>query len=310
MAKKTVGKVGARKVVRKVGANRSKPLQPVFEDPLDLTGRVTYTDEGLSNRCTMLITGFPKTGKTHLAGTAPNTFWLNIDLGTRTVSHLHRPKIDTFMGDPAYQMTLMTANSLLAGVEPFGKQIPEKIETVVIDDLSRLCTLMEEEIVANPPEITGDNLRKETLFLSDYNLIKRRIARIVNSFKRLNLNVVMIADLLWQKDERLGETVLVPDFSGNKIGPIVPHYFDMVIRMYEDKHGNFCCQIRGSDRFPYAGVRIPGGLPEDCPERLVMPTWKDLIKVYENVTAKVIGRKKGAVVDEEEGYEEGIEEDE
>lgn len=211
----------------------------------------------------LLLVGKSGTGKTHIAGSYPNPFFINTDRGTLTVSHKHFPKVDVRPGDPVYEMVLKLVLALADNEPPFDKL---KIDTVVFDDMSRFCTLMEQEVIDNPPD---GKQRDEVLWISDYNLIKNRLIGLLNRFRDLDKYVVGITGLTFEKDDMSGELIENCDMTGRKFGPILPHYFDIVLLCSRNKEGAFITKTRPTRYFAGCKFRRPGGIDVDTvPEEI------------------------------------------
>lgn len=241
-------------------------------DGWDFENRLTYTDDDVAKKPSLLLVGPSGVGKTHVAGTFPNPFFINTDRGTLTVADKHWPKIDVRPGDSVYSLTMNLVMAMADGVKPFNKL---DVETVVFDDLSRFCTLMEMEIIADPPD--GKD-REEVLWISDYNLIKNRLIGLLNRFRDLDMYVVGISGLVFEKDDQTGELQEFCDMTGRKIGPILPHYFDIVMPLQRDKEGNFIGKTRPTRNFKGAKFRRPGGFEAaSVPEEIENPTFKSIM---------------------------------
>ena len=232
---------------------------------------LSWTDDAASGCMTVLTCGKNGVGKTHLFGTFPGQrLWINIDQGTRTVRNLHDPKIDIIGYKDVWMRVLRVLWAIAEGDPPFDKL---DIHTVIIDCLTRLSTMMEIEIIDNPPD---GKERNETLYLSDYNLIKNRVVKLINTVKSIpNLNLACIMNVMPEVDQEYG-SVDRPAMSGNKIGPEIPNYFDYVLYMHREKDGTFWTNVAPTKRFPWARVRYPGGLPEGFPKSIAGLDYKTL----------------------------------
>lgn len=248
---------------KKLGSGLSIEDKPQAVTEMDELPPLSWTDDVESGCMTVLACGKNGTGKTHLAGTFPAPrLWLNIDRGTRTVRNLHDPKIDIVGYKNVWMRLLKVLWAIAEKDPPFNKMQPK---TIIIDCLTRLSTMMEIEIIDNPPD---GKERNETLFLSDYNLIKNRVVKLVNTVKSIvGANLVAVMNVMPEVDGEYG-SVDRPAMSGNKIGPEIPNYFDYVLYMHREKDGTFWSNVAPTKRFPWARIRYPGGIPEDFPRSL------------------------------------------
>jgi hypothetical protein len=135
--------------------------------------------------------------------------------------------------------------------------------------------MMEEEIILNPPD--GKD-RDETLWISDYNIIGRRLLGIVDMARELPYNFIATAGIDRVKDD-VGAVLEAPMASGNKLGPKIPHTFDDVYltEQVNDKNDVFWALTPlQTKRFNFSGSRL--GLPM---KKYKNPTYEKLLPYYE-----------------------------
>ena len=216
-----------------------------------------------------LLAGPSGSGKTTLASTWPKPLVIDTDHGLRSIVNKDARVIELKAGDRAYSTVLDVIGALRDGASAFsGNNRPK---TLIVDSLTALSTLMEIEIITYPPD--GKD-RQETLFLSDYNLIKQRLmlALIRQMLDLKDIYVVATCGLVFQTDD-LGRLIEVPAMTGQKIGPVISHEFDAVARMAHTKEGEHLAVFKPTSRFEYAKMRIAGGVVYDVVLWLVIPTF-------------------------------------
>jgi phage nucleotide-binding protein len=191
------------------------------------------TPQMFTSKMNILIYGDPGSGKTHLAGTAQDVpemadvHVFNIDGGIMTlasrgdihatdihsVSELEEELFKISNGDPKYANT----------------------KTVVIDNITELQTLALESITtaeyANRRKKNKDYTIDE-VYLEDYGVAGKRLARILRGFRDLPIHVIYIAH---RKDKMRQGTNTLEESKPNltdKLGTAVMGYMDFVWYLY------------------------------------------------------------------------------
>lgn len=193
----------------------------------------TITKEIFSDKMNILIYGDPGSGKTHLAGTAQdvpemkNVHFFNIDGGLMTLAS---------RGD----ITATDIGSVDQLEQEFYKIVNhdkeyEGVKTVVIDNISELLTLALE---AEATKAYKDRARKnknytiDEIYLEDYGVAGKKLARILRGFRDLPIHVIYLAH---KKDKmRKGTNVLeasIPNLT-DKLCTAVMGYMDVVAYLY------------------------------------------------------------------------------
>ena len=191
------------------------------------------TPQMFMSKMNILIYGDPGSGKTHLAGTAQDVpemadvHVFNIDGGIMTlasrgdihatdihsVNELEEELFKISNGDPKYKDT----------------------KTVVIDNITELQTLALESITtaeyANRRKKNKDYTIDE-VYLEDYGVAGKRLARILRGFRDLPIHVIYIAH---RKDKMRQGTNTLEESKPNltdKLGTAIMGYMDFVWYLY------------------------------------------------------------------------------
>ena len=191
------------------------------------------TKDAFASKLNILIYGDPGAGKTHLAGTAQdvpqmaNVHFFNIDGGLMTLaSRGDITATDIHSVDELEQEFFKVAN---------GDDEYKDVRTIVIDNISELQTLaLENEAIKS----YKDRLKKnknytiDEIYLEDYGVAGKKLARILRGFRDLPLNVIYLAH---KKDKmRKGTNVLeasTPNLT-DKLCTAVCGYMDIVGYLY------------------------------------------------------------------------------
>jgi phage nucleotide-binding protein len=191
------------------------------------------TKEIFSDKMNILVYGDPGAGKTHLAGTAQdvpemaNVHFFNIDGGLMTLaSRGDISATDIHSVDELEQEFFKLAN-----------HDPEYdgIHTVVIDNISELQTLALE---GEATKAYRDRIKKnknytiDEIYLEDYGVAGKKLARILRGFRDLPIHVIYLAH---KKDKmRKGTSTLeasTPNLT-DKLCTAVCGYMDIVAYLY------------------------------------------------------------------------------
>lgn len=251
------------------------------------------TPDIFNDKMNILIYGDPGSGKTHLAGTAqdvPNmadVHVFNIDGGIMTLASrgdIHATDIHSV--DDLEQELFKIANH-----DP--KYATTK--TVVIDNITELQTLALESITMaefNARRKKDKTYSIDQVYLEDYGVAGKRLARILRGFRDLPVHVIYIAH---KKDKMRQGTNTLEESKPNlteKLGTAVMGYMDFVWYLYtadevvgDEEHGyysqthrylltqpmnNFAAKTRGADFANRIGAVIKD------------PNMVDIMKEYSN----------------------------
>ena len=228
------------------------------------------TPKIFTDKMNILIYGDPGSGKTHLAGTCqdvPNmadVHVFNIDGGIMTLADrgdIHATDIHSV--DDLEQELFKIAN---------GDEKYKTTKTVVIDNITELQTLALEnralrEFQARKKK--DKNYTMDEIYLEDYGIAGKQLARVLRGFRDLPINVIYIAH---KKDKMRQGTNTLEESKPNlteKLGTAVMGYMDFVWYLYtadetvgDEEHGyrsethrylltqpmnNYAAKTRGAD---------------------------------------------------------------
>lgn len=191
------------------------------------------TPQMFTSKMNILIYGDPGSGKTHLAGTAQDVpdmadvHVFNIDGGIMTLANrgdIHATDIRS--ADELEQELFKLANH----DEKYAKT-----KTVVIDNITELQTLVLESITSNEYAVRhkkDKNYTIDDVYLEDYGVAGKRLARILRGFRDLPLHVIYIAH---KKDKMRKGTNTLEESKPNltdKLCTAVMGYMDFVWYLY------------------------------------------------------------------------------
>lgn len=251
------------------------------------------TPDIFTSKMNILIYGDPGSGKTHLAGTAQDVpemadvHVFNIDGGIMTLAargDIHATDIHSV--DDLERELFKLANK----DEKYANT-----KTVVIDNITELQTLALESLTSQEfanRKKKNKNYTIDEVYLEDYGVAGKRLARILRGFRDLPLHVIYIAH---KKDKMRQGTNTLEESKPNltdKLSTAIMGYMDYVWYLYttdemvgDEEHGykteihrylltqsmnNFAAKTRGSEFASRIGTVIKD------------PNMVDIMKEYIN----------------------------
>ena len=199
------------------------------------------TPDIFTDKMNILIYGEPGSGKTHLAGTAQDVPQMadvhvfNIDGGIMTLAS---------RGD-IHATDIHSADDLEHELFRLVNKDPkyEHTKTVVIDNITELQTLVLEGITSKEfanRRKKDKNYSIDEVYLEDYGVSGKRLARILRGFRDLPMHVIYIAH---KKDKMRKGTNVLEESKPNlteKLCTAVMGYMDFVWYLYtaDEQVGN------------------------------------------------------------------------
>lgn len=191
------------------------------------------TPETFTDKMNVLVYGDPGSGKTHLAGTAQDSPQMadvhvfNIDGGLMTLAQrgdIHATDVHS-VDDLEREL-----HRIAAGDEKYAST-----RTVVIDNITELQTLALESITTR--ELASRrkkdrNYSVDQVYLEDYGVAGKQLARVLRGFRDLPIHVIYIAH---RKDKMRPGTNVLDESKPNlteKLSTAVMGYMDFVWYLY------------------------------------------------------------------------------
>lgn len=223
-----------------------------------------------------MVTGPPKSGKTHLLGTVPNILILDTEPhanNLQSIAHLDIPFKAIYSTDDLRQAQFVLSQ------EQFRKQAAQAlgmpdIEAVAIDTLDTFQAIMKKERMRE---------QRSTKFLrDDWGWLKEELLSIVQSFTALPLHVFFMVHTKTVDigSEENPQTVVLPGLEGGiaekiagEVGYSLLSFRTEEVRPDGTKFTKYWLRAEGNDTYQYLGNRAAGRLPD-----IIEPDFDTLLK--------------------------------
>jgi hypothetical protein len=185
----------------------------------------TASEESLSNGIKILVYGGSGVGKTVLTATMPAPVLISAESGSLSLREANLKRI--FGDDPSicYNMpiiTIKTADDLRDAYQWCSQSAEVKnFQSIGLDSISEIG-----EVVLN-------NLKRQTKDPRQaYGEVIEKMESAIRAFRDLQgKNVLISAKMEPMKDELSGIVRYGPSMPGAKLGPKLPYFFDIVMRL-------------------------------------------------------------------------------
>lgn len=161
----------------------------------------------------VLLYGASGSGKTHLAGTFPEPFFIDADRGMRSLE-MECPYLRLKDAATPFTLVLNVLQDALAGRGPWApdKRLG-KIKTIVIDSYT---ALIDDYMLPETMKEGKRNWLNEKATFDEYGKIKSRMTALASIIKDLSMKYFVVSTALVEeeKDENSGELIGKPLMTG------------------------------------------------------------------------------------------------
>ena len=197
----------------------------------DWADEIGFYDDPSAQNIRLLLYGETGSGKTKLASTFPQPFFIDTDKGGKTLKKLKVPNIKLIRENKTYEELMDILHKIKNKEEPFDF----KIETIVFDSLTSLAKFLIVDILKYP-RIVGrpsKDITKAKVEWDDYTLLSAELEAIMKYIQDIGLNVVGTCGVKLEKDEVTGGYIGLPDILGgfrNSIGYEFDEMYHMEVK--------------------------------------------------------------------------------
>jgi phage nucleotide-binding protein len=236
-----------------------KPTAPVVATDaiLDRIMARIGKPEVVSTKLKVLIYASPGVGKTTFAASAPSPLLIDVERGARTLVGRNVDVLEYV----SIEQVEATIKYLKDGNNAF-----DKYETIVFDSLSEMQRrLLDQQLGKLGAEA------KTPIYKADwqtYGENTQRLRSLMSSFRDIDKNLIVTAQMKEEKDDSTGIMVTRPDLTP-KLSATVSGLFDIVAYMKINSKGERVLQCQPS-KTVLAKSRV------ELPKEVFNPTWKDL----------------------------------
>lgn len=222
----------------------------LLSTPKELTGNY--------KKC--LIYGRAGVGKTRLSGTFPYALILDTNKGLKTLQdnenvqvisleHTSKDSRGNEVNPNVYKTIMQILNDAKAKTGLFAEgEALEKIETIVIDDMTNLCQFLKYGIIRF---INGKDPVKDKADFDVWSILSNQMMEIVTLLKSLKYNVVVTAGEKVEMDELRGGQVGGVNIQGS-YRHVLPHEFDETYHLVvKSSMGKIQYLVETVDAYPF-----------------------------------------------------------
>ena len=190
--------------------------------------KIGFYDDEKTQQIRVLLYGEMGSGKTTLAGSFPNPFFIDTDKGGLTLKEKRIPNVKLERGNKTFDEIMDILHKIKAKEKPFDM----KIDTLVIDGITALADFLLVDILKYPKIVgkTSRDITKVKPEWDDYSVLGNELRAIMKYLQDINLNIVATCGVKLEKDEIRGTFIGQPNIVGG-FRNVVGHEFNEVYYM-------------------------------------------------------------------------------
>lgn len=176
-------------------------------------GEIGFYDDPSKQFKRVLLYSETGGGKTKLASTFPDPFFIDTDKGGKTLKDLKIPNIKLTRGNKSFDEIMDILGKIKRKEEPFNFPIG----TIVLDSITTLADFLIVDILKYPksPGKVSRDITKVKPEWDDYTVLTAELKAITKYIQDMDINVVATCGVKLEKDEIRGTFVGLPDILGS-----------------------------------------------------------------------------------------------